>query len=96
VMHLPEHLIRSIETTHVAFEGLSHPLRVISIDPEPTGKEPHAALITVETTHNGETRRASCAIAPPVLDDERQVVTTLAECMREVLCGDRPEGDGSH
>ena len=91
---LSPHLIRSIESTHVAFEGLSHPLRVVSVDPEP--EEPRAALITVETTHNGEAKRASCAISPAVLDDEREVVTTLAECMRSVLCGDRQTEDGSH
>ena len=88
MMELPAHLIRSIESTHVAFEGLSHPLKVISVDPEPPSGEPRAALITVETTHNGEARRASCAIAPPMLDDDREVVTTLAERMRGVLTGE--------
>ena len=89
MMDLSPHLIRSIENTHVAYEGLSHPLRVVSVDPEPeAAPEPRAARITVETTHNGEARRASCAIPPAVLDDERQVVTTLAECMRGVLSGE--------
>jgi hypothetical protein len=94
VRDLSPHLIRSIESTHVAFEGLSHPLRVVSVDPEPA--EPRAARITVETTHNGEARRTSCAIPPAALDDEREVVTTLAESMRGALCGERNEEAGSH
>ena len=82
-MDLPDHLKRSIENTHVAFEGLSHPLRVVSVDAEPP-----AARITVETVHNGETKRACCPVDSSALEDERQVVLTLAERMRGVLSGE--------
>jgi hypothetical protein len=96
-MELPHHLIRSIENTHVAFEGLSHPLRVVNVDAEAASSEgPPAAVITVETSHNGEPRRASCAITPIVMEDEREVVTRLAECMRTVLCGEPGAAAESH
>jgi len=89
VMDLPQHLIRVIESTHVAFEGLSHPLKVVSVDPDPPPPhEPRATMITVEIEHNGETKRASCTLNRSRLEDEREVVTTLAERMRGVLTGE--------
>ncbi|HVL68238.1 MAG TPA: hypothetical protein VM364_13325 [Vicinamibacterales bacterium] len=87
-MVLPQHLSQSIERTNVAFEGLSHPLRIVAVDPDPPPpQEPTAAKITVETAHNGATHRATCVIPLSELGDERHVATTLAECMRGVLAG---------
>lgn len=81
----------------MAFEGLSHPLKLVNADAAPASSHaPPEVLITVETTHNGEARRASCAIAADVMDDEREVVTRLAECMRSVLAGERSADEGSH
>ena len=85
-MDLPSHLRQAIETTHVAFEGLSHPLRVIGTEADPPPpREPEALRITVEAVHNGEPRHATCAFSVPTLDDERHVATTLAETMRNAL-----------
>lgn len=85
-MDLPTHLRQIIETTHVAFEGLSHPLRVVGTDPDPPPpQEPRAVRITVEAVHNGEPKHAACEFSLPALGDEHHVATTLALTMRNAL-----------
>lgn len=83
-MELKPHLKHAIESTYVAYEGLSHPLRVVGTEPA-LASDAEVVHVTVEAVHNGEPRRASCAFDGASLDDERHVATTLAERMREAL-----------
>lgn len=82
-MHLPPHLVTAIETTHVAFEGLSHPLRVVSVDR--AGSSEGTIQVTVATSHAGRTVHAARRFGPDELDDEKQVTAALAEAMRAEL-----------
>ena len=82
-MHLPPHLVTAIETTHVAFEGLSHPLRVVSVDR--TDLTAGTIEVTVATSHAGRTVHASRQFGRDELDDEKQVTAALAEAMRAEL-----------
>ena len=91
-MDLSPELLRSIESTHVAFEGLSHPLRCIGAELDRTARESEAVTVTVESAHNGESRRATCRFDRSKLDDERHVAIALAETMREVLAGELEPG----
>ena len=93
-MNLPPDLLRAIESTHVAFEGLSHPLRCVGAEQDPPPpREPQVVDVTVESAHNGHTRRATCRFPASQLQDERHVATSLAETMREVLAGElEPDG----
>ncbi len=92
-MDLSPELLRTIESTHVAFEGLSHPLRCVGAEVDPTAPKENAVVnVTVEAAHNGEPRRVTCRFATSSLDDERHVALTLAETMREVLAGELERG----
>src|SRR5687767_12945551 len=92
-MDLPPELLRSIESTHVAFEGLSHPLRCVGVELDGSAAhEPNAVNVTVEAAHNGQSRRATCRFDMSKLDDERHVAIALAETMREVLAGELEPG----
>lgn len=92
-MHLTPELVRAIESTHVAFEGLSHPLRCVEAEPSPPPPlEPQTVTVTVEAAHNGHAHRAACRFAASRMDDERHVATALAETMREVLAGELQPG----
>ena len=92
-IELSRKLIEAVESTHVAFEGLSHPLRLVGAEPDPPPPgAAEAATLTVETTHNGEPRRATCRVGLSALADERHVATALAETMREVLAGELDPG----
>lgn len=86
-MELKPHLKHAIETTYVAYEGLSHPLRVVSTEPV-TPSNTARVSVTVEAVHNGEPCRASCAFEAARLDDERHVATSLAQRMREALAAE--------
>ena len=92
-MDLSPELLRVIESTHVAFEGLSHPLRCVraEVDNSPQ-REPSAVNVTVEAAHNGQPRRATCRFEMSKLDDGRHVATALAETMREVFAGELEPG----
>jgi len=88
-MELPATLVAAIESTHVAFQGLSHPLRIVSVEadsPLPPGAE--AVTITVETRHEAHASRAQRRFTPAELADERHVVEMLGAAMRAVLTGD--------
>ena len=88
-MDLSPELLRSIESTHVAFEGLSHPLRCIGAELDGSARaEAEVVNVTVEAAHNGQSRRATCRFEMSKLDDERHVAIALAETMREVLAGE--------
>jgi hypothetical protein len=92
-MDLSPELLRSIESTHVAFEGLSHPLRCVGAELDGSGHdETKVVNVTVEAAHNGEPRRATCRFDMSRLDDERHVAISLAETMREVLAGELEPG----
>ena len=92
-MELPRELVQAVESTHVAFEGLSHPLRLVSVEPDPPASgAPVTATLTVETTHDGQPRRAACRVDVSALADQRQIATALAETMREVLAGELDGG----
>ena|SRR5688500_6347761 len=87
-MNLSPELLRAIESTHVAFEGLSHPLRYVGAELDADPPATAAVNVTVEAAHNGQALRATCRFAVPRLDDERHVATALAETMREVFAGE--------
>ena len=92
-MTLSPELLRTIESTHVAFEGLSHPLRCVRAELDPTPRrETEAVSVTVEAAHNGEAWQATCRFPLSSLSDGRHVATTLAETMREVLAGELEPG----
>jgi hypothetical protein len=87
-MDLTHHLRQAIERTHVAFQGLSHPLRIVTSAPDSASPQPpHGLKIDVETEHEGSTRRASSTFTRAELDDEQHVVTTLAAAMLSELQG---------
>ena len=89
-MTLPPHLVHAIESTHVAFEGLSHSLKLLAVDADPPPPQaPTGAVLTVETTHEGRSHTVSCVIPLSTLEDDRQVATTLAATMREALARER-------
>jgi len=92
-MELPHSLVIAIESAHVAFEGLSHQLRVVSVDPDPAPPATRAGLtVTVETTHNGEPKRVTCRFRDQDLEKPPQVVDTVASAMRAtLLAGMNPE-----
>lgn len=89
-MELPHPLVSAIESAHVAFEGLSHPLRVVSVDPEPG---PPAArtgsAVTIETIHNGQPKRVVCRFTDQELQAQPRVVDTVASAMRAALLEDK-------
>lgn len=88
-MELPASLVTAIERTHVAFQGLSHPLRLVSVEADsPAPPRASAVTIVVETTHEGHASRARCRFSPEELADERHVVEMLGARMRAVLTGD--------
>ena len=82
-MQLPHALIVAIESAHVAFEGLSHPLRVVSVEPNlpPQGR----TVVTVETVHNSEPVRIVCHFTDEDLADGPHVVDTVGTTMRGAL-----------
>ena len=82
-MELSHSLVVAIETAHVAFEGLSHPLRVVSAERHPTPEGRTA--VTVETTHNGDARRVICHFTDKELSDEPGVVDAVGATMRTAL-----------
>lgn len=83
-MNLPAHLVTLIEGTHVAYEGLSHPLRIVSVDRAgSSGGE--AIEIAVATSHEGRTVHASRRFDPDELNDEKQVTAVLADAIRAEL-----------
>ena len=80
-MHLPPHVVTAIESTHVAFEGLSHPLRIVSVDP--AGSAAAGTIeITVATSHEGRTVQCVRRFGPDELKDEKQVTAMLADAVR--------------
>jgi hypothetical protein len=83
-MQLAPHLVSAIESTHAAFEGLSHPLRIVSVDHAGSGAA-GMIEITVATSHEG--RQVQCArrFRPDELEDEKQVTATLADAIRAEL-----------
>ena len=83
-MQLPPHLVSAIKSTHVAFEGLSHPLRIVSVDPAKTG-EAGTIEITVETSHEGRTVQCVRPFRPGELNDEKRVTAALADAVRAEL-----------
>ena len=91
-MELSPELLRAIESTHVAFQGLSHPLRCVGAELPPQPSAPQVVDVTVEAAHDGQARRATCRFAVSRLDDERHVATALAETMREVFAGELEPG----
>lgn len=91
-MHLSPELLRAIESTHVAFQGLSHPLRCIGAELPAQPRNPQVVDVTVEAAHDGQPQRATCRFAVSQLDDERHVATALAEAMREVFAGELAPG----
>ncbi|CAN5703206.1 hypothetical protein BH24ACI5_BH24ACI5_17350 [soil metagenome] len=81
-MDVPHALVTVIESTHVAFEGLSHPLRLIRVDPDPLPPlEARGADLTVETLHNGKVSHAHHRFGFHELDDPKHVVSELANAM---------------
>ena len=80
-MELPGHLRQAIESTYVAYEGLSHPLRVVHVD----GPDAGTLRITVEAAHNGTAHHVTAPFDQAAVEDERAVATRLAELMREAL-----------
>ena len=80
-MNIPPHLIHAIESTHVAFETLSHPLRFIGAEPQGGG----SVVITVETSFDGRPVRVSHPFSDQDLADERRVSKVLAEEVRSVF-----------
>ena len=90
-MELSPDLVRAIESTHVAYQGLSHPLRLVGAEREsPDTSASTTVKVTVESAHDGTSRRATCRFTASGLDDKRNVATALAETMREVLAGELP------
>jgi hypothetical protein len=90
-MELPASLVTAIESAHIAFEGLSHPLKVVSVDPDPAPPEVRSGLaVTAEITHNGEHKRVVCRFSDDELAAEPQVVDRIATAMRATLL------DGMH
>lgn len=89
-MELPHPLVSAIESAHVAFEGLSHPLRVVSVDPEPGPPAARTGVaVTVETTHNGEHKRVVCRFTDQQLQAQPEVVDSVASAMRATLLDER-------
>lgn len=85
-MELPHSLVSAIESAHVAFEGLSHPLKVVSVDPDPAPPAAQAGLaVTVETRHNGEQKRVVCRFSNEDLEAQPAVVDSVAGAMRATL-----------
>ena len=93
-MELRDTLVKAIESTHVAYQGLSHPLRFSGARSEPPerGRVP-SAVIAVDTSHEGTTHRAQCRIPLDHLDDDRYVVEAVAAAMRHVLTGELKPGE---
>jgi hypothetical protein len=85
-VELPRSLVAAIESTHVAFEGLSYPLRLVSVKPEPPPPAlPTGAKLTVETVRAGTPRQVISALNSEQLKDEALVVEVLASGMRALL-----------
>jgi hypothetical protein len=78
------HLVAAIESTHVAFEGLSHPLRIVSAD-----RDESAAGVTIEITvaasHEGRTVHCVRRFGAGELEDEKRVTAMLADGIRAEL-----------
>src|SRR5688500_14842549 len=91
---LSAELVSLIESTHVAFEGLSHPLRLVNVVlvPPPPMRSLSMSL-TVEVTHEGVVSRGECVIGLDNIKDHQYVVEALAMTMRDVLTGDLKPGD---
>ena len=83
-MQLPPHLVSAIESTHVAFEGLSHPLRIVSVDQAGPGAE-GTIEITVGSSHEGRPVQCVCRFGPDELQDEKLVTAALADAVRAKL-----------
>lgn len=92
-MELPETLVKAIESTHVAYQGLSHPLRFSGAraDDDASGRR-GSAIIAVDTVHDGTTYRAQCRLPLDHLDDPPYVVEALAAAMRHALTGEAGPG----
>ena len=89
-MELPRSLVAAIESTHVAFEGLSYPLRLVSVEPDPPPPlERTGAKLTVETVHAGTGRQVVTRLSAEQLKDEAHVVEVLATAMRNLLTDGR-------
>ena len=85
-MELPHPLVSAIESAHVAFEDLSHPLKVVSVDPEPAPPASRTGVaVTVETIHNGEHKRVTCRFTDQQLGAQPEVVDAVASAMRATL-----------
>ena len=83
-MHLPQHLVTAIEGTYVAYQGLSHPLRIVSVDQ--AGSSTGGTIeVTVATSHEGRTVHASRRFERDELNDEKQVTAMLADAVRAEL-----------
>ena len=95
-MELPQSVVAAIESAHVAFEGLSHPLKVVSVDRGPTMPGGRSGLaVTVETTHNGAQNRGVCTFSDDDLETPPRVVDTFATAMRaSLLEGLHPKDEG--
>ena len=92
-MELPDALIKAIESTHVAYQGLSHPLRFSGARSDPGASGGHgSAVISVDTIHDGTTYRAQCRLPVDHLTDVPYVVEALAAAMRHVLTGETEPG----
>jgi hypothetical protein len=83
-MQLPPHLVSAIESTHVAFEGLSHPLRIVGVDQAGSGAA-GTIEITVATSHGGRAVQCVCPFRPDELTDEKRVTAALADAVRAEL-----------
>jgi len=82
-MELPHSLVVAIESAHVAFEGLSHPLKIVSVERHPA---PHGrTAVTVETIHSGEPIRIVCHFTDQDLSDQPHVLDTFGATMRSTL-----------
>lgn len=93
-MELHDTVVKAIESTHVAFQGLSHPLRFSEVRSDPPEQgQPPSAVIAVETVHEGTTYRAQCRLPQAHLDDAPYIVEALAGAMRHVLTGDSKPGE---
>lgn len=92
-MELSDTLVKAIESTHVAYQGLSHPLRFSGVGADADGSTRSGwAVIAVDTVHDGATYRAQCRLPLEHLDDTPYVVETLAAAMRHVLTGETQPG----
>lgn len=95
-MELSQQLTAAIASTHVAFEGLSYPLRLVNAELD-TARDGDAAsvTITVATDYAGQTKRATCTFRRAAMDDTTQVTAQLADAMRRELSGSHGDTAGT-